>query len=159
MSQPKPRACHTIQDLSVGMSFEHPYQVTDEDVQKFGEISGDFNPAHFDDEYAAGTRFGKRIAHGMISVAKFSGIFGMDLPGLGAIWAGQKVKFLAPVYLNQPYVAKAEVTEVGEKSAKFRTTCSDAEGNIVLEGEAVLYPIPQKIKDGMGEDIKSLLEG
>lgn len=158
MSQSKPRTCLTIQDLTVGMNFELPYEVTEEDVQKFGEISGDFNPAHFDDDYAAGTRFGKRIAHGMISVAKFSGIFGMDLPGLGAIWAGQKVKFLAPVYLNEPYTAKAEVIEVGEKSVKLRTTCSDAEGNHVLEGEGVLYPIPKKIKDGMGDQLSQLLQ-
>ncbi len=157
MSNPLPRACNTINDLKVGMTFEQPYTVTDEDVQKFGEISGDFNPAHFNDEYAQGTRFGQRIAHGMISVAKFSGIFGMDLPGLGAIWASQSVKFMAPVLLDAPYTAKAEVIEVTEKFAKFRTTCADAEGNMVLDGEGVLYPIPQKVKDNMGDELAPLL--
>lgn len=157
MSVPKPRACMTIKDFEVGMKFSQPYRITDEDIQKFGEISGDFNPAHFNDEYAAQTRFGKRIAHGMISVAKFSGIFGMDMPGLGAIWGSQSVKFLAPVQIGDPYTATAEVVEVAEKFVKFATYCTDKDGNKVLEGEGVLYPIPQKVKDGMGDGLKELL--
>ena len=86
MANPLPRGCKTLNEIKVGDEFRQPYQVTDTDVQKFAEISGDFNPAHFNDDYAAKTVFKGRIAHGMISVAKFSGIFGMDLPGLGAIW-------------------------------------------------------------------------
>ena len=157
MNTPKPRACMTIADLTVGMKFEQPYQITDEDVRKFGEISGDFNPAHFNDDYASKTRFGQRIAHGIISVAKFSGIFGMDMPGLGAIWGAQSAKFLAPVQLNQPYTAIAEVKEVSEKFAVFETYVVDGEGNRVLEGEGTLYPIPAKVKDGMGDELNALL--
>ncbi len=151
MTHPKPRACLTLSDLKLGDKVEWDYQISDEDVQKFGEISGDFNPAHFNDAYASKTVFKGRIAHGMISVAKFSGIFGMDMPGLGAIWGAQSVKFLAPVKLNTPYKAIAEVKEVHEKFVIFSTWCEDAEGNKVLEGEGTLYPIPQKVKDGMDE--------
>lgn len=149
MANPKPRACKSLNEIKVGDEFRQPYSITDADVQKFAEISGDFNPAHFNEEYAAKTVFKGRIAHGMISVAKFSGIFGMDLPGLGAIWGAQSVKFLAPVKLNQPYTAIARAKEVAEKFAVFETWVEDAEGKRVLEGEGTLYPIPQKVKDAM----------
>ena len=152
MTNPRPRACKTLDELAVGDTFRLPYSVSDSDVQKFGEISGDFNPAHFNAEYAGGTVFKKRIAHGMISVAKFSGIFGMDVPGLGAIWGGQTLKFLAPVYLDEPYTAVAQVKEKGEKNVVFSCWVEDKEGKHVLEGEGVLYPIPQKVKDKMAAD-------
>ena len=146
---PKPRACKTINDIQVGDTFRQTYRVTPADVQKFAEISGDFNPAHFDETYAAQTVFKQRIAHGMISVAKFSGIFGMDLPGLGAIWGAQSAKFLAPVQLNTPYTAIARAKEKAEKFIIFETWVEDAEGKRMLEGEGTLYPIPQKVKDAM----------
>jgi 3-hydroxybutyryl-CoA dehydratase len=138
-----------LNDLQVGETFRLDYSISDADVQKFAEISGDFNPAHFDEEYAKGTVFKNRIAHGMISVAKFSGIFGMDMPGLGAIWGGQKLTFLAPVLLNEPYTAVAQVKEKGEKNVVFACWVEDKAGKHVLDGEGVLYPIPQKVKDKM----------
>lgn len=149
MTNPLPRGCKTINEIKVGDEFRQPYQVTDADVQKFAEISGDFNPAHFNDEYASKTVFKGRIAHGMISVAKFSGIFGMDLPGLGAIWGAQTAKFLAPVKLNTTYTAIARCKEVAEKFCVFETWVEDSEGKRMLEGEGTLYPIPQKVKDAM----------
>lgn len=149
MSNPKPRAVKTVNEIQVGDEFRQPYTITDADVQKFAEISGDFNPAHFNEEYAKGTIFKNRIAHGMISVAKFSGIFGMDLPGLGAIWGAQSVKFLAPVQLNQPYTAIARAKAVEGKTVVFECWAEDANGTKVLEGEGTLYPIPQKVKDAM----------
>lgn len=149
MSNPKPRATKTVNDIKVGDEFRQPYSISDADVQKFAEISGDFNPAHFNEEYAQGTIFKTRIAHGMISVAKFSGIFGMDLPGLGAIWGAQSVKFLAPVLLNKPYTAVARAKAVEGKTVIFECWAEDAEGKKVLEGEGTLYPIPQKVKDAM----------
>lgn len=149
MTNPKPRGCKSINDIKVGDEFRQPYQITDTDLQKFAEISGDFNPAHFNSDYASKTIFKNRIAHGMISVAKFSGIFGMDLPGLGAIWGAQSARFLAPVQLNTPYTAIARAKEVGEKSVVFETWVESADGKRMLEGEGTLYPIPQKVKDNM----------
>lgn len=158
MNNPKPRAVKTVNDIKVGDEFRQPYQISDADVQKFAEISGDFNPAHFNEEYAKGTIFKNRIAHGMISVAKFSGIFGMDLPGLGAIWGAQSVKFLAPVQLNQPYTAIAKAKSVEGKVVVFECWVEDAAGTKVLEGEGTLYPIPQKVKDAMdAEALKALM--
>lgn len=152
MSNPLPRACKHIDELNVGDEIRREYIISDDDVQKFAELSGDFNPAHFNEEYAKGTVFKERIAHGMISVAKFSGIFGMDMPGLGAIWGGQKIKFLAPVKLNTPYTAVAHIKEKGEKNVIFTCWVEDKDGNRMLEGEGVLYPIPKKVKDKMVAD-------
>ncbi len=149
MANPRPSACKTLDELNVGDTYRLEYSVSDSDVQKFAELSGDFNPAHFNEEYAKGTVFKNRIAHGMISVAKFSGIFGMDMPGLGAIWGGQTLKFLAPVQLNEPYTAIAQVKEKGEKNVIFSCWVEDKEGKKMLEGEGTLYPIPQKVKDKM----------
>jgi 3-hydroxybutyryl-CoA dehydratase len=148
MANPLPRACKTINELNVGDAFRQQYSISPNDVQKFAEISVDFNPAHFNEDYAKGTILKNRIAHGMISVAKVSG-FGMDMPGLGAIWGSQNLKFLAPVQLDQPYTAIAEVKEKGEKNVVFTCWVEDKDGKKVLEGEGVLYPIPQKVKDKM----------
>ena len=159
MTNPLPRACKTIDELNVGDTYRLDYSVSDSDVQKIGEISGDYNPAHFNEDYAKGTVFKTRIAHGMISVAKFSGIFGMEMPGLGAIWGGQTLKFLAPVQLNERYTAVARVKEKGEKNVVFSCWVEDKEGKRVLEGEGTLYPIPPKVKDKMVADgaLKALL--
>jgi 3-hydroxybutyryl-CoA dehydratase len=159
MTNPLPRACQSLNDLNVGDTFRLDYSISDADVQKFAEISGDFNPAHFDEEYAKGTVFKNRIAHGMISLAKFSGIFGMDMPGLGAIWGAQNVKFLAPVQLNETYTAVAMIKEKGDKNVIFSCWVEDKDGKHMLEGEGVLYPIPQKVKDKLEADgaLQSLL--
>lgn len=141
-----PRACKTIDELFVGERYERDYLITDQDVAAFGALSGDFNPVHFDDAYAKTTIFGSRIAHGMISVAKFSGIFGMDMPGLGTIWISQSVSFIKPVYIGQPYKAVAEVTKLDRRRATVSTWVEDMAGVKVLEGEAVVMPISAQAK-------------
>ena len=150
---PQPRACLTINDITLGQKFSKNYSVSYEMVKKFAEISGDWNPVHHDAAFAATTIFKQQIAHGMISVAQFSGIFGMDLPGLGAIWLQQSATFRAPVYLDQPYTAVAEVVgiDADKNTVIFKTYCTDASGKVVLEGEGHLKPIPQKVKDAMGQ--------
>ena len=151
MAIEKARRCMSIEDFKMGDKFEKDYSVSYEMVKKFAEISGDWNPAHHDAEYAAGTVFKQQIAHGMISVAQFSGIFGMDMPGLGAIWLNQSANFMAPVYLDKPYKAVVEVIELDteKNSVVFETACFDAEGKKVLVGKGTLKPIPKKVKDKM----------
>lgn len=153
MNIPQARACLTVEEINEGMSFEKDYSVSYDMVKKFAEISGDWNPVHHDPEFAKTTVFREQIAHGMISVAQFSGIFGMDMPGLGAIWMQQGATFLAPVYLDKPYKAVATATTVdGEKNTvTFTTECFDAEGKKVLTGEGMLKPIPAKVKAKMQE--------
>lgn len=149
MTLEKPRNCMSINDIKLGDKFTKEYSVSYDMVRKFAEISGDWNPAHHNAEYAAGTIFKQQIAHGMISVAQFSGIFGMDMPGLGAIWMNQSAEFLAPVVFDKPYTATVEAIEIKDKSVVFSTACYDADGKQVVRGQGELMPIPQKVKDKM----------
>ncbi len=157
MTHLKPTGCFTIEDLEIGQTYEKEYTVTDEMLEAFAKVSGDYNPAHFNEDYAKSTRFRERIAHGCITVAQFSGIFGMDMPGLGTVWAKQSIEFLAPVKLNQPYTAIATVLSKDKRSATILTESFDAEGNKVATGEGVVYPIPAKIKERTSETIKNLM--
>jgi 3-hydroxybutyryl-CoA dehydratase len=137
----KYRACKSVDDIEVGDRICVYYCVTHEDLVRFAEISGDWNPIHFDEIFAAKSIFGRRIAHGMISVAKFSGIFGMDLPGLGTLWETQEVRFLKPIYLNVEYRAIAEVKSKDRRRVTLATWVEDSEGHHLLEGTAVVLPI------------------
>ena len=150
-NRPVPTGCRTIDEIQEGLTLRRTYTVTDEMVRKFSEISGDWNPAHHDEEYAAGTVFKARIAHGILSVAQFSGLFGMDLPGLGAIWTQQGVRFLAPVYLDRPYdaVIRAARVDREKNTVLFECWVEDARGNRVLEGEGTLKPIPARVREKM----------
>lgn len=142
----KPRACKTISEIAVGDRFEREYRITDDDVLAFAKLSGDFNPVHFDDEYAATTLFKRRIAHGMISLAKFSGIFGMDLPGLGTLWLSQTVSFLKPVYIGESYTAVATVASVDRRSVAIDTDVVDQNGERVIQGSGVVIPISDQAR-------------
>src|SRR5437588_12119061 len=84
----------------IGTRAEYISTITDEDIVRFAEVSGDHNPVHLDEEYAASTAFGGRIAHGMLSAAFVSAVLGNDLPGPGTIYLGQTLKFLAPVRIG-----------------------------------------------------------
>lgn len=145
----EPRACKTADELAVGDRITVSYIVTDDDLRKFAEISGDWNPLHFDDGYAARSMFRKRIAHGMISLAKFSGIFGMDLPGLGTLWETQQVRFAGPVFLDTPYKAIAEVIEKDRRRVLIATWVEDENGIRVLEGQANVIPISESARKRM----------
>ena len=153
----KPRNCLTIDDLKIGQTHTKDYTVTEEMLKAFATVSGDYNPAHFNEDYAKSTRFRERIAHGCITVAQFSGIFGMDMPGLGTVWAKQSIEFLAPVKLNQPYTAVATVTAKDKRSATILTESFDSQGNKVATGEGVVYPIPNRVKEKMADNIQNLL--
>ena len=149
-----PRECRTINEIKVGEEFVRDYTITYADVVKFSEICGDWNPVHHDEEFAKGTIFKKQIAHGMISVAKFSGILGMDLPGLGTIYLNQDVKFSRPAYLDTPYKAVMRVTEVDVENNKvtFETWCAGIDGTRILSGTAEAKPIPEKVRTKMNDE-------
>src|SRR5215471_6400566 len=87
-----------IEDFHVGQRAQVTRTFTDEDVRRFIEITGDTNPLHVDDEFAAKTRFGRRIVHGMLSASLFSTLVGTLLPGTGAIYRSQTIRFLLPVH-------------------------------------------------------------
>ena len=145
---PQPSGCFTVDELKPGMSAERTYTISHEDVVRFSEMSGDWNPAHHDEEYAAMSIFRQRVAHGMFSVAQFSGLLGMDLPGLGTLWLKQSVEFLKPAFLGHQFRALVSVTlvDIETNTVTLRTECFDQEGDRIISGEAVVKPIPVKVR-------------
>ena len=127
-------------NLKLGDQASRTKTITDEDVQNFAKASGDHNPVHLDDAYAASTRFGRRIAHGMLSGSLISAILGNDLPGPGSIYLGQEFKFKAPVYIGDTITATVELINFREdkRIATFKTICVNQDGTVVIEGEAVV---------------------
>jgi 3-hydroxybutyryl-CoA dehydratase len=128
-----------FEDLSVGQEASLSKTVSEADIVAFAEISGDRNPVHIDAQYAAGTMFKERIAHGMLSAAYISAVFGMKLPGPGAIYISQTLNFKAPVKIGDTVVTTVKVIELiaEKKRARFETVCS-VNGKAVVQGEAVL---------------------
>ncbi|MCA0454975.1 MAG: MaoC family dehydratase [Chloroflexi bacterium] len=126
--------------LKIGDSAERVKTITSEDVSNFAAATGDMNPVHLDESYAAGTRFGRRIAHGMLTGGIISAILGNDLPGPGTVYLGQEFKFKAPVFIGDTITARVEVVKYREdkRITTFRTTCTNQDGVLVLEGEAVV---------------------
>jgi 3-hydroxybutyryl-CoA dehydratase len=137
----------SIHELKVGDSAEISKTITETDINDFARLTGDFNPVHLDQAYAEKTIFKGRIAHGLLSVGLLSNVLGNILPGHGTIYLSQEVKFLAPVRIGDAITAKVEVMElIPEKNrVKFRTTCINQEGKIVVEGIAWAMP-PTRLK-------------
>jgi 3-hydroxybutyryl-CoA dehydratase len=134
-----------FEDMFVGQSASFSKTVTEADLVLFAGVSGDFNPIHVNEEYAKTTMFKARIAHGMISGALISSVFGMKLPGPGCIYVSQSLKFKAPVFSGDTVKAHVEVTGLVEerKFVQFRTTCW-VRGKLVVDGEATLM-VPSRI--------------
>lgn len=128
-----------FEDLSVGQEASLSHTVTEKDIQAFADVSGDRNPVHLDAAYAATTMFKERIAHGMLSAAYISAVFGMKLPGPGAIYISQTMAFKAPVKIGDTVVTTVKIVELlpEKKRARFETVCS-VNGKPVLTGEAQL---------------------
>lgn len=136
MSTPK---SYCIEDLSVGMESSLSNTVSERDINAFADISGDRNPVHLDADYAAKTMFKERIAHGMLSAAYISAVFGMQMPGPGAIYMSQTLNFKAPVKIGDTVVTTVKVVEIvpEKKRARFECVCAVG-GKPVVVGEAML---------------------
>lgn len=113
---------------------------TEQEVEDFAKISMDDNPIHLDDEFAKGTRFGQKIVHGMLVSSLLSGVMGSRLPGKGAVYLGQSLKFTAPVFIGEEVTAEAEVIHIREDKpiATLRTKITKSNGEVAVEGEAVV---------------------
>lgn len=134
---------YTVNNIKVGDSQSISRTVTEADIVIFGGVSGDLNPAHFDEEYAKDTFFKGRIAHGMISASYLSAVLGTKLPGPGTIYLSQTLKFLAPVRIGDTITAICEVKEINKEkgSAVIKTYCKNQRDEEVLTGEAkVILP-------------------
>jgi 3-hydroxybutyryl-CoA dehydratase len=114
--------------------------ITDAQIRTFAKITGDTNPLHLDDAHAATTRFGGRIAHGMLTAGLISTIIGTKLPGLGAIYLQQQLRFVAPVRPGDTITATGEVIAVRpeKRILTLRTECTNQHGELVITGEAVV---------------------
>jgi 3-hydroxybutyryl-CoA dehydratase len=126
--------------LQPGDKASRSLTISDDTVRAFAEVTGDTNPVHLDDEYAAGTRFGRRIAHGMIGAGLISATLANDLPGPGTVYLGQSLQFKMPVYPGETITATVEVLTVRSDKpiVTLATVCTNQDGEVVLEGEAVV---------------------
>lgn len=131
-------------NIKVGDNFSKDRDVTDELVRKFAEISGDFNPIHLDDEFARTTRFGKRIAHGMLSGAFISSVLGFEFKERKIIYLSQTMKFVAPVFLGDTVTTAATVSKIREDKGivTLETVCTNQKGEKLVVGEAVVMILP-----------------
>jgi 3-hydroxybutyryl-CoA dehydratase len=130
---------YSVEDLKPGMSESFTKTVTEADIQAFGEVSGDMNPAHFDEAYAATTPFKTRIAHGMLSASYISTILGMKMPGPGTIFMSLTVRFKAPVRIGETVVTTCTVRETVPEKRRVVFDCVCRVGDtIVVEGEAMV---------------------
>ena len=132
----------TYSELQIGDSATFTKTVSETDIYLFAGITGDMNPAHVDAVSAANGMFKQRIAHGMLSASFISTVLAMQLPGPGTIYAGQNLQFRAPVLIGDTVTARVECTEKIEARgwAKFKTTVTNQDGKLVVDGEATVIP-------------------
>ncbi|MEZ5843935.1 MAG: MaoC family dehydratase [Hyphomicrobiaceae bacterium] len=128
------------EDLEIGMEASLETTVSEGDIVAFAGISGDRNPVHLEEAYAATTPFRQRISHGMLTASYISAVFGMKLPGPGAIYVSQTLNFRRPVFIGDRIVTVCRLVELWptKRRARFDCVCANGDEKSVLEGEAIL---------------------
>ncbi len=128
-----------LEDLSVGQSAEQAHTVTEADIAAFAAVSGDENPLHMDEAYAATTAFKGRIAHGMLGASYISAILGNDLPGPGSVYLSQTLRFRRPIRIADLVTARVSVAAIDAEKARvtLETVCL-VDGKTAIEGEAMV---------------------
>ena len=128
-----------FEDLALGQRASLMRTVMDDDLHLFAAVTGETNPIHTSETFAAGTRFGQRIAHGMFTASLVSAVIGTRLPGPGAVYLSQTIRFLSPVRIGDVVTATVEVVELLGERRRARLFCECvADGKAVLKGEALL---------------------
>ncbi len=129
----------TYDDLKVGQKASLTKTITEEDLSHFIAITGDTNPLHVEESFAAQTFFGQRIAHGMLSASLFSTLVGMHIPGIGAIFKSQTLEFLRPVFIGDTLCAWFEITAIdpANERIEIKSWIENQNGKIVIEGKTV----------------------
>ncbi|MGI9076519.1 MAG: MaoC family dehydratase [Gemmatimonadaceae bacterium] len=128
-----------LEEISVGQTAEFAKTITEADVTLFAGVTGDFNPVHIDEVAASKSRFGGRIAHGMLSAGLISAVIANRLPGAGTIYLSQTLRFTAPVRIGDTVTASVRVLEIMPRMrVRLATICRNQSGATVLEGEAVV---------------------
>jgi acyl dehydratase len=144
MTQDGQHDADTTRPLRVGDKASRSLTLTDHHVATFAELTGDYNPLHFDEEFAAGTRFGRLVVQGGLTTGLLHALVAMDLPGPGTVFLSQNWKFTAPVYIGDTITAHAEVLSVHESKpvSQLAIRVERQDGETVLEGEAWCYRFP-----------------
>lgn len=144
--------------LRVGQTATRTKIVTDEDLRKYAEITGDYNPLHFDDAFAARTRFGRRVAQGGITAGLLNALVAMDLPGPGTVFMSQSLTYRAPVYVGDVLTATVgvEALKADKPVCHLTFTISNQHGAVVLEAEAWTYTL---MPDADGAPLRRAPEG
>ncbi len=129
-----------LEDLAVGQTAEFAKTITDADVTLFAGVTGDFNPVHVDETAAQRSRFGGRIAHGMLSAGIISATIAGKLPGPGSIYLSQTLRFTAPVRIGDTVTASVSILEIltAKRRVRLSTVCRNQNGATVLDGEATV---------------------
>lgn len=140
-----PRGTICIEDIEIGMVRYLRKTVTDRDIALFAEVSTDHNPVHLDESYAQDTIFQGRVAHGMLTAALISAVIGEQLPGHGAVYLGQSLKFMAPVRPGDTVYAEVKVTGIdhARRRVTLETHCAVGD-TVVLKGEALVLAPSRK---------------
>jgi 3-hydroxybutyryl-CoA dehydratase len=143
MSLPSTQTLY-FEDLAVGMAETYRKEVKSSDVVGFAELTGDRNPIHLSEHFAARTPFGGRIAHGLYTAGLISAVIGTRLPGPGAVYMSQTLYFRAPVRIGDVVEARVEVAELSERGSRAKLVCTCKVGDtLVLEGEALVKVPPR----------------
>ncbi len=127
-------------DIKIGDRFSIEREITDELIRKFADVSGDHNPIHLDEEFAKTTRFGRRIAHGMLSGALISAVLGNEFKERKIVYLSQTMKFVAPVFIDDTVTASGTVTKIREDKGIviLETLCTNQNGETLVTGEAAV---------------------
>ena len=131
-------------NIKIGDTFSIERTITDELIRSFAELSGDHNPIHLDEEFAAKTRFGRRIAHGMLSGAFISAVLGYEFGERKIVYLSQTMRFTAPAFIGDTIKTTAAVTHIREDKGivTLDTVCTNQDGETTLKGEAVVMMLP-----------------
>jgi 3-hydroxybutyryl-CoA dehydratase len=126
--------------FSVGDSAEITKTIEQADIDAFANVTGDHNPVHVDEEFAKTTRFGRRIAHGMLTASLISAVLANKVPGEGSVYLGQTLQFVAPVFPGDEITARVTVREIREDKpiVKLETVCVNQRDEVVIRGEATV---------------------
>lgn len=138
---------YTFDEIEIGQTAEYSKRIEESDIMLFAAVSGDVNPVHLDAEFAAGTDFGERIAHGMLSGALISAALALELPGPGTIYLGQSLRFRRPVLIGDEITVQLEVTEKREDKGFVTLECTalNQHGKAVVTGTAEVMAPKSKL--------------
>lgn len=136
----------TIEQITIGDFAQSIHTISEAECAAYAQITDDYNPIHFDEAFAAGTRFKGKIAHGMILAGYISGVIGVQLPGAGALYEEQRLHFLLPVRFGDIITTRVTVKELMPERNRviLKTECMNQDQKVVLTGEAIVLPKKEK---------------